>query len=236
MVLFRLRRDLFIDARRILRPNLVLILRILRLSIPAGLSNLLMDSARTLTIFFIASTGAITLASHQVASTAESLSFMPGYGFAIATSILTGQSLGRQQPDQAVRSARGAWILSGLVMGGMGLIFFLFPNLIVRLFTDDPTVIPLAAQCLRIAGLIQIPMATTEVFIGVLRGAGDTRTALKITAIGAWLIRVPLCYLAIFVWQLGLTAVWYIMLVEWSVRAVLLLRVFHRGHWKTLEV
>ncbi len=236
MVLFRSRHHLFMTWRNVVRPNVLRIRQILTLSLPAGMETLLMDASRTVTTLIVASMGAVTLASHQVAITAESLSFMPGYGFAIATSILTGQSLGMKDTGRAEQGAYNGWGLSVMIMGSMGVLFLAFPHALVRLFTTDPSVIDLAAACLRIAGLIQIPMATTEIFIGVHRGAGDTKTAMRVTALGAWGIRVPLIILAVYVFEASLLVIWTIALIEWTVRSLAMFRSFRSGKWKTIAI
>ncbi len=72
--------------------------KLIRLSLPAGLESLLMDGARTVNMALIGVLGSSALAAYQVIATSESLSFMPGYGFAIAASIVTGQALGARDP------------------------------------------------------------------------------------------------------------------------------------------
>ncbi len=233
--LFR-RADPPIRLAGVLRPRVASLRRILSLSIPAGMETVLMDGARTVSTFIIASMGTVSMAAHQVAITAESLSFMPGYGFAIAASIITGQSLGAGKPRRAEEGTRQSWLLGLMTMSAMGLVFFLFPRQLVALFTVDREVIDLAARCLQIAAVMQPAIATTEVFTGALRGAGDTRTAMYVTALGSWAVRVPLIVVAVYVLHLSLVTVWLAMVAEWTVRALLVRWVFTRGRWRALQV
>ncbi len=209
---------------------------LLRLSFPAGLEEALMNGSRTVSSFIIASLGATAFAAHQVTVAAESLSFMPGYGFALASGVLVGQSLGARMPERAMRTGYRAVAHAAAVMGGVGLLFLAAPTIIVRLFTNDAEVVRIASTCLRIAAFEQVAIGVTDTFCGSLRGAGDTRSALRITATGTWLVRIPLTVLAIYVLRLGLPAVWVITCLDWAVRALLSARHFRVGRWREVKL
>ena len=74
----------------------------------------------------------------------------------------------------------------------IGLLFFLFPEPLVTFFNDSPDVIRYGKQGLLYAALFQGFDALAVVFIGALRGAGDTRWTASAAFIGAWLIFLPL--------------------------------------------
>ena len=57
---------------------------------------------------------------------------------------------------------------------------------------DDPEVIALGVAPLQVLGMIQPLSAATMVYSGALRGAGDTRWTLLITALSVWVLRIPL--------------------------------------------
>ncbi len=230
------REDVRLRISHMIRPNSTTLKRIIRISVPVGVETILRDGARTISTFMIAAMGTVTLAAHQVTVTAESLSFMPGYGFAIAASIITGQSLGAGCAERAEEGTKEAWLLGLTIMSVMGLIFFIFPQQIIRLFTADPQVVELGSRCLRIAAFMQPFISTSDVFSGALRGAGDTRTAMYISAFGSWAIRVPLVLLGVYVLDLSLAGIWVIILIEIAVRALLARSVFQKGRWKQISV
>lgn len=217
-------------------PDLRQIIRLARLSVPAALEIVLMDGARSLSMLFIATRGTVALAAGQVAVAAESLSFMPGYGFAIASSILVAQNLGAGSVEKAERAAGLSLRWALLIMGGMGLVFLFFPGTFVHLFVNDASVVTLGGRLLQVSGVAQPFIAATEVLTGSLRGAGDTRAAMWITALGAWGIRIPLTVIFIFVLKLPLVAVWWAITVEWAVRTLVVYVYFRRGRWHRAEV
>ena len=59
----------------------------------------------------VAALGTATFAAHQIALQAESLSYMPGFGFAIAATTLVGQGLGAEIPPapRPTPIRLGAW-------------------------------------------------------------------------------------------------------------------------------
>ncbi|MDP2871458.1 MAG: MATE family efflux transporter [Bacillota bacterium] len=222
--------------REVFRWRGALVRQLARLSAPAGLETLLMDGARALNLFVIGGLGAVAVAGHQVTSVAESLSFMPGYGFATAAGIIVGQQLGAGRPREARDGAGAAWRMGAGFMTLAGVAFLAAPAALVGVFTSDPEVVRAAARLIMIAAVAQPFIGTTEIYTGALRGAGDTRSPLLITAIGAWGVRVPVTVVAIRVLGMPIAAAWWAMVTEWVVRSVLVTMVFRRGRWQQLKL
>ncbi len=231
-----LRRRVHLSRDSILHPHMPTLKRLLTLSLPAGISVLMMDSARTVTTFIIAAEGEAILAAHQVAITTEALSFMPGYGFALAAGVITGQSLGAGLEDRARAGTIECAKLASLVMGSVGVLFLVFPRELVSVFSSDPALVPLAAACVRIAGLVQIPVALGEVLSGSLRGAGDTRSGMVVASLASWGLRVPLTWFIIRYLGLSLVFVWIALVFEWFLRTSALYLIYRRGHWTKLDI
>lgn len=202
-----------------------------RVGLPAGLETLILDGARTITLFAVARLGAVAVAAHQVALSVESLAFMPGYGLAIATSVLTGESLGLGSEARARSAVRQAWLLAVGWMALLGSAFLLIPRLLLGLFTAQKEVVELGVRCLFFAAFTEPFIGWTEVISGGLRGAGDTRPPLLITAVGAWLWRVPVTWLGVELWGWSLPALWAVVLVEWLARALLTTAYYRTGRW-----
>lgn len=218
-----------------LRPDFKVLRRVLRIGVPAGVEQIMMQSAQIIYTMIIASLGTVAYAAHRVALNAESLSFMPGFGFALAATALVGQSLGAEDPQGAERAGGEAARLAVMSMGTMGLTFFLMPQFFTSLFTNDAEVIVTSAGVLRIVGLAQPFLALTMVLGGALRGAGDTRAVLAITVLGVTTARIGVAYTLVRL-GFGLVGAWIGMAVDLAVRGSLLLFRFKRGSWKHLRV
>ena len=178
----------------------------------------------------------VAYAAHQVGLSIESLSFLPGYGFAIAASTMVGQSIGAGKYVRAKIENWEANRLAAVAMASMGVIFFVFPYALLRAFTQDEAVIELGTAFLRIVAILQIPLALTMVLAGSLRGAGDTRFIMWATTAGMWGVRVPLAVLTGWIWHLGVLFVWSAMIADWTVRMGLLLWRYRSERWKAIRV
>jgi putative MATE family efflux protein len=219
-----------------LRPDWALIRRILRIGLPSGLEQLLFRTGHMVFARILAELGTVAYAANQVAMNGWSLSFMPGFGFALAATTLVGQSLGAKDPEGAQRRGYTAYRMGAALMGTIGLAFLLFPAQIVGFFTDDAQVIAIGTMPLRMVGLIQPLLAATMIFTGGLRGAGDTRWPMIVTGSSIWLVRLPLAYLFALVLDWGLPGAWGALALDLSLRGFLNFLRFRGGRWKTIEV
>ncbi len=210
--------------------------RILRVGIPSGVEQLLFRFGQMSYARVVASLGTTAFAAHQVALNAESLSYMPGFGFAVAATTLVGQSLGANEPEHAERNGYTAFAMGAFLMAIMGIVFILFPRALVSFFTSDPAVVAQGIRPLQIVGLVQPALAATMILNGALRGAGDTRYPLYIVAGCIWGIRVPLTIVFITVMGLGLQWAWVAMSVDLLFRGVFAFLRYRGGRWKTMEV
>jgi MATE family, multidrug efflux pump len=180
--------------------------------------------------------GTVSYAAHQVGLSIESLSFLPGYGFAIAAATMVGQSIGAGKYTRAKLENWEANRLATVIMSVMGIVFFFFPYVLLRAFTSDESVIELGTLFLKIVALIQIPLALTMVLAGSLRGAGDTHFIMVATTIGMWLVRVPIA-LILGVWlHLGVFYVWLAMIADWTLRMTLMLWRYRSDRWRAIQV
>jgi len=99
---------------------------------------------------------------------------------------------------------------------------------------DDPEVIALGVAPLQVLGMIQPLSAATMVYSGALRGAGDTRWTLLITALSVWALRIPLTSALIV--PLGLVGAWLGMAIDNVMRAVLFWLRYRTGRWAEVKV
>ena len=181
VVLVRGRRAITI-GRRIPQLDTGLLRRILHIGIPAAAEQVLMRMGQILLVSVITSLGTIAVAAHQVAINALSVAYMPGWGFALAATTLVGQELGAHRPDRASQSAYEALRMVTVLMTVMGLLVALFPEPLMRVFTEDKDVIIQGGHALRIAGLAMPFLGVSFTLAGGLRGAGDTTATLIISA------------------------------------------------------
>lgn len=210
-----------------------LMYQVLRVGLPVFADRILQQLGQMMYLKVVMLYGTVAYAAHQVGLAIEAFSFLPGLGISMAATTAVGQRLGANQPHQATLAHREANRLAIVIMTTMGLLFFFAPYLLLRIFTDDPEVIELGTSFLKIVALLQIPLAITMVLAGSLKGAGDTLFIFWTTVVGSWGIRVPFAW--IFAWMMGwsLTAVWCLMIADWTARMCLLIYRYRTERWQT---
>ncbi|MDP6933785.1 MAG: MATE family efflux transporter, partial [Myxococcota bacterium] len=187
-------------------------------------------------ISFVGRLGDVAMAAHQSLIAIESLGFIAANGFGVAAGALVAQKLGAGSPPDA---AACGWLSAGLavlVLGGVSILFLVFPRALIGLFTTEAAVLVLGTQCLRVAAVAQPFMALADAMAGALRGAGDTRSPMVATVYGPLCVRLILCWTLAFTLDWGLLGIWIGTTVDWAVRAIFLLAVFRRGRWKSIQV
>lgn len=225
-----------INMKEKLSIDLTIIKRIFKIGIPAAIEQFFMRFGQLVFARIIASLGTVMFAAHRITIIAESISFMPGFGFALAATTLVGQYLGAEKPDLSQKSGFTAVKMAAIIMSVFGVFFFIWPDIFLMIFTRDKEILDNARWCLRIVALSQPFLAATMGFAGGLRGAGDTKWVLIITIIGVWGIRVSLALVFVFVFNWGLIGAWIAMSTDLIIRGILYFIRFKGGRWKSLKI
>jgi Na+-driven multidrug efflux pump len=212
--------------------------RILRVGIP----NLLESAGGTWLATFIVLLivgrleGEGLVGAHMIAIRIESYSFQPGFAFGVAASTLVGQYLGLGDPKRAAKAIGLSWAFAVALMGAVGLVFIITPTPLALIFTDNETLIEQIVPLVIICGTIQVFFATYLVISFSLKGAGDTKTAMKLTYLSVFLVRVPGAYILAFPLGLGLVGVWLALCADLTVKAVLFAGRYFHGGWQRVQV
>ena len=104
------------------------------------------------------------------------------------------------------------------------------------MFSSDPAVIALTVDFIWILGAVQPLMAIEFALGGGLRGAGDTRFPLLTIFIGLFVCRLVPASVAALVYGASIQLVWSALILDYSIKALLLVVRFQRGRWKRIEV
>ena len=206
-------------------PNFALARQILQIGIPAAAEQMLNSVAFLSMSIIVARLGTLALAAHRIAMNTMSISFLPGLGFALAATALVGQSIGARRYAESQAVARIATLWAAIWMGALGVVFFTMPDLVLRIFTDDPAVRASGAAALRSFALIQPFMAISMVQSGALRGTGDSKYPLRVGTTSTW-IAVILGGILSSTLGGGLAVIWGAFLITSPVNAFLLWRRF----------
>lgn len=186
-------------------------------------------------VAIIAAYGTEELAGYQVALRIEGIAFMPGFGFAIAAMALVGQNIGAKNIDRAYNMGVISGRIAYVFMGSVGFFLILFPEFLVGFFTKDAATIAVASYYLILVGLAQIPLAIMFVYSGALRGAGATKTTLKVNVLSLWIFRVIPSYIA-YKMGYGIIAIFVIMNIETLIKGLVYVYIYKKRNWLYTKV
>lgn len=209
--------------------------RIMKIGFPAAYERAIGSMSFMFFVTIIGSYGTHAMAGYQIGLRVEALAFMPGFGFSVAAMALAGQNIGARKWDDAYDSGLYSAKIAMVFMGSVGIVLVMFPEFFVGYFTDETETLQQASLYLRWVGMSQIPLAIMFVFSGALRGAGATRTTLKINTLSLWLFRIIPSYA---VMSFGFEIVWiYIaMTIETFIKGGWFWKVYRQRKWLNTSI
>jgi MATE family multidrug resistance protein len=212
---------------RFWRPDWPAFRDVLRLGLP--ISGTIIAEV---SLFFVASImmgwlGVIPLAAHGIALQIASITFMIPLGMSMAATVRIGLAYGRGDMANLGRAAATVQWLSAAIAFMAAISFWLFPELLIRLFLDDtdadaPAVLAAAIPLLLGAAAFQVVDAMQAIGTGLLRGLKDSRVPMMMAIFSYWGIGFPAAYLVGFPLGLGGLGVWIGLASGLAVAALLM--------------
>lgn len=215
------------------KPSKKDVQEIFTIGIPAVVEALCVRLAFILYTRIVMGIGTIAMAAHTVANTAESISFMPGFAFGSIVITFVGQFIGAGQVEKAKESAKKIDRISMFIMGLFGVVFVVYPEIFIRLFSNEEEVIHLASKVLRVEGMAQIFFSRFNVYSGILKAYGQTKKVLFVSLIGLWCVRLPLSLILIKGFNMGLMGAWIPMFLDYFTKGIILTYLVKKLKWET---
>ena len=222
--------------KSLLKIDLSILKRVIRIGAPAMFEQLCMRVGNILFVRVVASLGDVEFATHQIAMNVHQFTFMNGQAFGISATSLLGQSLGRNRPDQGralVQLCRRYSLFLALALAG---IIAIFSRQIVGLYIDDVYVIALGSTLLLIVAFLQPFQSSQQVLAGALRGAGDTKAVALCIFIGVMVIRPVVSFAFVNLFTLGLVGVWLAIVLDQGTRSLYTMWRFISDKWRKIRV
>jgi putative MATE family efflux protein len=222
--------------RKHLRLDPRVMLNMLRLSGSAVFQMLIGTTSYVGVMRIFASFGSVAVAACTIVIRIIMFVLLPSWGLSNAAATLVGQNLGADRPDRAETSVWRACGYNILFLTATGLLFVVFADAVVALFTSDPEVGPIATRGLRIICAGFPFYAAGYVVTQSFNGAGDTVTPTLINLGCFWLFEIPLAYVVGRLLGFGPPGVFWAMAIAFSVMSVVSALLFRRGRWKLKRV
>src|SRR6266700_1517278 len=136
--------------RRQVHLNFSVLLRLLRVSLTGILQFAIAHTSWIGLVRIVSVFGSAALAGYTIAIRIIIFIILPSWGLSNAAATLVGQNLGAKQPERAEASVWRTGLYNMIFLGIIGVLLVFFADTVVRLFTHDPAVLPLASSALRI--------------------------------------------------------------------------------------
>ena len=197
-------------------------LKLMRLGIPMGLQFVFEVSAFTGAVIMAGWISDTAQAAHQIAINLAAMSYMIASGLSAAATVQVGNLLGRKDVAGLRTAAVTAAVLVLCLQTFFALVFLLGRNWLPTLYIDNQNVIEIASGLLVIAAFFQLSDGLQVVGLGALRGMEDVKVPTWITLFAYWGMALPLGYFLGFTLDMGISGIWWGLLIGLTVAALLL--------------
>ena len=164
--------------------------KILVIGIPAGLQGMMFSIANVCIQSAINSFGSDAIAGSAAAVNYEFFAYFVVNAFAQATVTFTSQNFGAGEPKRCRKIFHTAMVLSLVCCGLLSLVFVVWRNFFLQIYTTDPAVLLYAKQRIVIATTLECLTSVYEISAGAMRGLGRSLTPALITFLGSCVLRL----------------------------------------------
>jgi len=229
-----LRKRSYVRVRfRHFRFSFDLCREICRVGAPASLMMLTMSIYVMFLNRFMAHFGTDYVASFGLATRLESFVSLPIFALSISLLTLVGMFYGAKRYDLVKSISLFGIRIGVLAAGSIGVLFYAFPVLFLKIFTQDKIILMIGKAYLRVDVLTFPTMAVAMILSRVLQGMGFGLPGLIINAVRIFFVAVPLAYVFVFVLGYGFLSIAWAM-VAGGVTASLLAFLWLGGKFRSL--
>lgn len=211
---------------RKIRLNLFMVMRIVRIGLPAGLQSVMYSASNIIIQSSVNSLGTDTVAAWTAYSKIDSVYWMIISALGISITTFVGQNYGAGKLDRVKRGIYVCLGLSFLITAILSVTLYLGGGYIYLMFTADAAVIAKGMEILHFLVPAFATYVCIEVLSGALRGTGDCWIPMIMTAVGVCALRVLWILVAVPLKPDILTVVFSYPLT-WSITSILFLVYFY---------
>ena len=201
--------------------NLSTLFKVLALGLPIGMALLAEGGFFAVVTMLSSRLSPEVIAAHQISLNVASVLFMVPLGMSMAITVRVGNAVGRKSMVDIRRAG----------MIGIGMIFivqiflasfmFLFPEMVINLYTNDVKVQEIALVLILFAAIFQLSDGVQVAAAGALRGIKDTQFLMYSTIIAFWLFGFAASWWFCFEKDMGAAGLWIGLILGLTVAAIL---------------
>jgi putative MATE family efflux protein len=221
-------------------PDWTIIRSLFRFGLPTGIQGIAMNVGGVFMLAFIGS-----LAQSAAAQAAFAVSYSQLFSLITWTSVglmgaaaaVAGQNLGAGNPDRANKAVHESARIALMVASVIGIFFLFMPRQLLAVFgMNEPVVLDIGAQLLRVLSLSGLFIAVALTYTGGLQGTGDTKSPLYISVISQIVVPLSICFVIQQTSTLDAIDIWIAILVGHMTRCALSVVRFNQGKWRNIVV
>ena len=182
--------------------------------------------------------GTGAMAAYGIGNKINSMITLPSNGVGSATATIVGQNMGASQQERAEQGYRISRRICVVFLFISGMILSRKPisTAIVSIFSDDPEVIAMAADFLRIMAFWCFTNGVYNTSMGLFQGTGHTEVTMAVDAARLWVFRFLTLWVCGDLLQMGVRSVWYSVVVSNGISAVIFCLLYRLGIWKKARI
>ena len=234
-VLF-VRASLGIRFSREVLSHLDLIVKILRIGVPGGISNLSYSISQVVSTSIIATLGATAITSKVYLENIFFYVYVLGLALGQSTSILISRLVGAGKYDEAYHLNRKNLKITILSNITLSLLILVFGSYIIRLFTDNPEIIRIARVIMLVDLFVEIGRGFNHIENNSLRGAGDVVFPMIVSITSCWTVSILFSYILGVRLGLGLLGCWIAFAMDELFRGTLFFLRWRSRKWMTKSI
>ncbi|MBU9721845.1 MULTISPECIES: MATE family efflux transporter [Bacillaceae] len=209
--------------------------QLLKIGIPSAGEHLSYNASQMVITIFIASMGTAALTTRVYVMNIIMFAFLFSIAIGQGTQIIISYLIGEGRIKEAYhRCLKSLWIAMAMCTFGT-IIFALFRETLLGIFTDNPEVIKLGGILMIMSIILEPGRAFNLVVINSLRAAGDVKYPVYIGILSMWGVAVTVSYGAGVMLGLGLIGIWLAFILDEWIRGVLMLIRWRSRKWENMS-
>lgn len=219
-----------------IKPSLVALGHMMKLGYGVFLEQILMRVGFVMTALMIARQGMDEMAAHQVAMNVLSISFSFGDDLQAAAVALSGRCLGENKPDLA-KEYGGICRMIGVGASAVLTILFIFGgHRLMEGFFEEENIVAIGARLMWLMIPVVIFQIQQMIYMGILRGAGDTLFTAIVSMVSVTVIRTMMSYIGCYVLGWGIVGIWMGIIGDQVARFLFAGARFRTGKWTQIKI
>lgn len=217
-------------------PAFTCFTHLIRVGYSVFFEQILMRIGFMLTAVMAADQGTAAMAAHQVGMNIMGLSFSFGDGLQAAAVALIGRSLGAGDEKLAKEYGSICRMFGIIISVCLVLIYFFGARPFMSLYFEEENIISIGVGIMRVIIFVVVFQISQVVYMGCLRGAGDTLYTAVASTVSVTVIRTLVSYLGGYVFGLGIIGIWLGVLGDQISRFLFASVRFKAGKWTKIKI